>query len=866
MALEDFPKSFKDPQYASLDAATEQKLGLPVGMVQAIRTAGERSNADQVSTAGARTPYQVTPATRRLILDKYGVDAYLSPATASEAAGLLLKEGLDRNKGDAESAVREYHGGTNRDNWGKQNEAYWARVGPALDSSKVDALSAKFAAWNKANPATPAPAPAPAADPVAQKLIQGFAAWKQGADLIPDSTVPADRAPVSTSMPVTPAAPAPSIMDTAIGSGEAILNAATGMTGGMVGMVGGTVKGIANSVADGTFGTDTGVRAAEQSAAAGANALTYQPRTASGQDQAAVIGNGMQAMIPIAGVAHTMPPMMSGAGKGTPAAVMARAGVEGVARDAADLAAKPAEALGVVAPGVVGDAAATTAAAGTNAVVNGASKVASMAREATTLPRRALERLTNGADENTPTPGTRAGVGATGTDMAAQRKATADQLPVPMGDLLTKGDLTRDPAQQKFEAETAKLPTEGKPLRDRIIAKNQAILDNFDTAIDQTGAEAPTLRAVGQAVDKALVDKAAKAKAEIRSKYAAARNAGEMEAPVNLQSVIDHLNDAAPEAATAPLLGTARALAIKLGIAKEENGTLVPAGGKTTVDSLMNRVTTDPGVSLNRAEVFRQAINRNTDYEPTNVRQATILKGLIDQATDGKGGDLYRQARAARQRYAQEFEDHGVIAKLLNNKRGTADRQVALEDVFQHSILKGSLDDVRTVRKVLQTAGENGQQAWKELQGAALRDIRDQATKSVALDSAGNRVLSPAALDKAITALDADGKLDFVFGKKGAQTLRDIREIAQISRTVSPEAAINHSNTAMTLAALADTVFSGMSGIPAPIATSTRMALNHVKDVRLRNRISDALNEMPKKAPNNKRGAPPIQAPRRTIH
>lgn len=324
MALADFPKDYKDPQYAQLDAATEQKLGLPAGMVQAIRTDGEKTNSDRVSSAGARTPYQVTPATRRAILDKYGIDAYLSPANASEAAGLLLQESLKRNQGDPELAVREYHGGTNPDNWGKQNDAYWARVAPALESHKVDALSAKFAEWNKSNPATPEPTAAPGADPVTQKLIQGFSAWKQGADLIPDSTVPSDRAPVSPSMPQAPAPQAPSIMDTAIGSGEAILNAATGGTAGMLGMAGGAVKGIAKSVMDGTYGTDAGVRSAEQSAANGAAALTYQPRTQSGQEQAQAVGEGMQALIPVAAVMHTLPPVGA-----------AIKPVSGMARDAA---------------------------------------------------------------------------------------------------------------------------------------------------------------------------------------------------------------------------------------------------------------------------------------------------------------------------------------------------------------------------------------------------------------------------------------------------------------------------------------------------------------------------------------------------
>jgi hypothetical protein len=928
--------SYKDPGVLVLASNVEQKLGLPDGLLANIVTKGERSNSDQVSEAGARGLGQIIPATRKAAIEKFGIDPYLSDENSLEVAGHLLKDSLDRNKGNVAAAVGEYHGGTDRANWGNRTRTYIQRVvgtqpektesapatapiqstyervkaqqppiqptGSAIaavynayKSGRMTPEEAKQfegdvngglvmlprgAALNGATPQGAKPAPTMLPQAVTDAYVGGKMTDKEKADLEADIssglvTLPASaqsKIPTGpdfvqpTTQGVLPKAPPPpSIMDTAIGSGEAILNAVTGMTGGMAGMVYGAGKGVVQSVQDGTFGTDAGVRTAEKSAADAANALTYQPRTESGQEQAQAVGEGMQNLIPIAAVAHTLPPLMSGA-KGTPASVMARAGTEGAARDVVNVVAKPAEAAGLVAPGYAGEVAAGAVAAGTDAAVTGAGKVAAMAKEATTLPRRALERLTaDGAGENKPTAGTRSSGGSAGTDMAGQRKATADQLPVPMGDLLTKGDLTRDPAQQKFEVETAKLPDEGKPLRDRIVAKNQAILDNFDAAIDQTGAEAPTLRAVGQAVDKALVDKARRAKTEIRARYKAAENAGEMEAPVVLQGVIDHLNDAAPEAATAPLITTARALAIKLGIAKEEGGILVPASKGTVTDALMNQVATNPGVSLRRAELFRQAINRATDFEATNIRQSTIIKGLVDQATDGMGGDLYKAARAARSRYAQEFENHAVIAKLLNNKRGSADRQVAMEDVFHHSILKGSLDDVRTVRKVLQTAGPDGMQAWKELQGATLRDVRDNATKSVALDSTGNRVMSPAALDKAITALDADGKLDFIFGKKGAQTLRDIREIAQISRTVSPEAAINHSNTAMTLAALADTVFSGLSGIPAPIATTSRMALKHIKDVRLRNRISDALNEMPKKAPG-RRSPHPIQAPSRTVH
>lgn len=123
-----FPVSYKDPQYASLDAATEQKLGLPAGLIAGIRQNGEKSNADQVSSAGARTPYQITPDTRDAAIKKWGIDPYLSPQNASEVAGLLLKDSLTRNQGDPAMAVAEYHGGTDQANWGPKTQAYVQRV------------------------------------------------------------------------------------------------------------------------------------------------------------------------------------------------------------------------------------------------------------------------------------------------------------------------------------------------------------------------------------------------------------------------------------------------------------------------------------------------------------------------------------------------------------------------------------------------------------------------------------------------------------------------------------------------------------------------------------------------------------------
>jgi hypothetical protein len=855
------PKSYKDPFWVDLAGSTEQRLGLPDGLLVAVLTKGERSNADQVSSAGARTPFQIIPATAKAAIKKYGIDPYLSPENAAEVAGRLLQDSLKRNQGDAAAAVGEYIGGTDRSAWGPQTRAYIKRV-------IGDDTAQSFAVPQQSTPiALPIPADfkTPGSSTFdrlmetmgkpAESAIANITKAYQAGQMAPDEaaqfesdvksgrimlprgaslklsgpsaagTLPAGvlqaysdgrmsaadklqlegdvrsgrvtlptgielgggvaRAAIPGGSSNVPPAPQlePGLVDKAIGTGEAALNAISGATTGAVGMAGGLVAGLAKRAANGDLLNPNAPDLPAQYAQQASEAATYAPRTQSGQDRAAALGGAMQNLIPLAGIAGMMPP-----GAVAPAGALARTGAAAVL-----------------------DKAATAVPAALREVPG---KVASM------MPGAAIEKSSAG---------TMGSAGAAAADMAAQRIATAESLPVPMR--LTKGEATRDPAQVKFEEGAAKNMDVGQPLRERINENNQNLLRNFDVMVDLTGAEAPTLRATGGVVNQVLVKQAAADKAQVRSAYKAAEKAGELEAPVVLDSLVQHLNESAPDAATAPLLDVARARAIRLGLAIDDGaGNLVPQP-----------------VPLKIAETYRQAISRATDFEPTNMRQATIIKGLVDEATNGMGGSLYKDARAMRARYAQNYENHAVINQLLSMKRGTTDRAVALEDVFSHSILKGSLDDVRQVRRVLHRSGPDGQQAWHELQGATAGWIRDKAT-TTATDAAGTRVISPAAMDKAIRELDADGKLTFVFGKQGAQTIRDLRDVAMYVKTAPPEAAINYSNSAWTiLGAFGDVASSALTGTPAPLMTMGRLGFKYVKDAKLRARMQEALNYAEKK-------------------
>jgi hypothetical protein len=674
----------------------------------------------------------------------------------------------------------------------------------------------------------------------ADKAGDGDAARKLAAVITRARQDSSNRIPGTDVAGTTATAPEPGLGEKVVGAGEAALTALTGATGGMVGMLGAGGAEVARQVA-GAIQDPQGYKptqTVEQAAMGGAQALTYEPRTQAGRGYVEdVVVPAGQALVPLAGLAGTMP-AIQGVRSNAPVRVLARAGAEGVARDLASVAGPAA-----------GDLAATAVSRTIDTAGRAAEAGARGARNVTTLPRRALAALSRD-EAATPTPGTMGSAGAAGTDLAAQRIATAESIGLTGDAALTKGQATRDPAQLKFEVESAKNMELGGGLRERRVAQNEALLNTIERDIDVTGSTVSNLRQVGEAVDAPLVRQYRADKAVVNENYGKARRSPEAAAIVDqaasvtigegdraiTSTPIEYINSQPNGLPNTAVTDAARQYAVKLGIADLADGQLVPRPA-----------------TIQQLETWRTAISESIDSaKAPDLRHGTILKGLIDGQTEPVAGPLYRIARNSRTRLAQNYEDRSVVAKLLAKKPGTQDRAVALEDVFEHAILKGSLDDVRNVQRVMLRSGPDGAQGWRELRGQTLKWIRDEATTSATTDSANNRVLSPAGLEKAIKKLDQDGKLDRIFGKLGAQRLRDINDVAQIAKTVPPEAAINWSNTAMTLlSASGDLAASLFTGIPAPIATATRVAAKHIADKRLRARINDALDNLQRQGAAN---------------
>jgi hypothetical protein len=404
------------------------------------------------------------------------------------------------------------------------------------------------------------------------------------------------------------------------------------------------------------------------------------------------------------------------------------------------------------------------------------------------------------------------GGGAASTDEALLRQQRALEQKIP----LTKGEQLQDFGLLKRESD---LPKENPELAKGLIefkqGQKQSILKRFEELSEKTGAQYadPTAyRKIGALVDNEMVKQFDAKNLKVDKAYQAARDAGETKQVVDTTKLDQWLETNAGKAISVPEIKSIKAdlAALK----KIKNGQL-------TIDDV--------------EELYKSAGQLGEPGKPSGLFMKQV-KDVINDMTEGAGGDLYRAARTQRKELANDFENTYRVAKLLGTKGGYKDRAVALDDVFSHVVLDGSLEEMRTVTKLLKKGGPEGQQAYAELQGQTVQYLKDQLTKNA------SGQLSFAKLKTAIDTLDREEKLAYMFGKQGRQTLMDVRDTIQ-DALIKPEGAVNYSNTGSVVARLLDK----MAAIRFPLAKSAsdvvknREIAKQVEESTKYNALADAL-------------------------
>lgn len=463
------------------------------------------------------------------------------------------------------------------------------------------------------------------------------------------------------------------------------------------------------------------------------------------------------------------------------------------------------------------------------ALVNEAQMVGEAVKDATKPMQdafqKAKDKLPSVRMEKAPVE-TMKGMGAAEVNAARLRQERGNQLLIPMGDDMTKSQITRNPADVMFERETAKSPEFGAPLQEKYALHNEKLQRNLQAEVDQTGAQMVGMDApeFGKIVSDTVGKYRNERYQDVSNTYKAAQEAGETAQPVSYKSINDLI---AKETQGRP---TKKAQNPLYAIVEEELKANDPQGTGM--------------ISVNAMEDIRKLINEEADpAKKGSIRLAKQIKGEIDKATENAGGDLYKEARAKNRAFEDEFEDQGIIRDITRLKKGTSDRVVPLENLADKLVFKGTGADVKAVFATLEKMGPEGQQIANELRGYAADKIKEQATKGVGRDINGKPYVSTAELDKQIKALDKSGKLDFLFGKQQAERFRTLNEFTKDLQT-TPQGTVNTSGTTATLlSALGEmSASAALTGVPAPIATIAKFGYDKVQANKKMKKVQEYAN------------------------
>lgn len=746
----------------------------------------------------AMGPYQFLPETVQM-LHKQGIEFNpFNEKEARNAAKMYLGQLVERNQGDLNKALAQYGGFVTKDPSAYVQKVTQGAAQPAAQPTAEpsgDRIESFLS--GKAAPSKPAQPAAPAAAQPAQEISQ------------PRQIIGELQAQVQQPKETF----GEFVGKKVLGAGEAGLSAVTGAAAAPVG----AVAGILQTLFGGKYGTQEGVKEGEKRAQEVQQALTYTPRGEAGKEYLQAVGSALEA--------SKLPPVLPEAlalqSTVGPAVAQAKGMLPTKAAPGVTTMAVPPSATDVTLPPAVRQQiqAARTAAPSQMPPEQVAAMQAQFEAKKGAIPTPAKPGPEIPAVPPILTPQeTEAkrlvGMGAAAVTPEKQRIERAKQLPVPIE--LSKDQATRDPADVRFARETAKDPVLGQALQAKYADDNLKIQQNLDHFIESTGAQysgaAPG--EVGQLLVNAIGPYQKARKDLIGPAYDAARAAGEMNVPVQVNKLAEFVEKNQSAAKNAPVI--------------------------SAVESEIKRLAKGGEITINDLEEVRKMVNvLAQDQGPNSFYGKKAIK-VIDQMTEGKGGELYKKARRLNAAYMTEFEDTPVIRNLLAMKRGTTQRAVAIEDLVEKSMLKGPKSDVVQLFNTLNKAGPEGQQMINELRGYVAQRIKDEATKGVGRDINGLPYVSTHGLNKMIVDLDKSGKLELLFGKQGAEQYRTLNEVTKDLQTV-PVGTTNPSGTASTLlAAMAEMgAQSMMTGVPLPVG----MVAKHLYTKRQTEKNLTKINE-----------------------
>lgn len=354
---------------------------------------------------------------------------------------------------------------------------------------------------------------------------------------------------------------------------------------------------------------------------------------------------------------------------------------------------------------------------------------------------------------------------------AVEREARLGKLGLPA----TRGQVTRDLSQLTREENLTKSDA-GTDVRNINAEQDRVLHQHLDTLRGETGGKATTRQQLGQSVQGAARGKLDSLRGDYQTAYKTAKESGAMLEPADVSDLKQWLKNPTNRR-NAPYLQKAISDYEKRG----EQGKFIPKDH----------------VSINNLEEIRKEVTANTKKPGPEGHFAKEAAKVIDDILDKSGSDVYKDARSKFKAVKDEFDRQGRVAGLVKNKGYTRDRAVALEDTFDNVVIKGSAEQLQTVKDTLISKGSSfkGIQAWRDLQAATIDYLKEAAAGKRAIPGEKDQLqFNSSFLDK-LHDLDKDGKLDTLFGPGTSAKLQDLAQATRDVRT-KPTGRISGSDTA----------------------------------------------------------------------
>jgi hypothetical protein len=418
------------------------------------------------------------------------------------------------------------------------------------------------------------------------------------------------------------------------------------------------------------------------------------------------------------------------------------------------------------------------------------------------------------------------------------RIARAESLKEPVK--LTQGSALGDFKQQQAESILERLP-QGVSIRVARDDANAALVKNLEGVTDSQGAKASNPYEMGKSIQESLKKGADVNMAKIGKMYDNANAQGQQNlvdpTPMinGLMKNIDAIqagNDAGPALTMANTLK-------RLGLMKVNaiTGDFEPTGNLMTAQQAM--------------ELYKSANKNYVKGATSSIHMTDFKRGIIDALDQTPAGDLFKQATNAFKNHARTYDDPKLVSALL--KVGADDTpEIAAEKIFDRIVMKGSIDDINNLKKVILTSDKSvrqqGLESLKNMRAATSNYLLEKSFMGNAINETGERVVSGSNLINAVKQLGGGGsakneelgwlKIQAIMGPKATQELKNIASVS-LDATRKVRGAAETSGTAERLISLLGSM---PLNIGKPVQLVANAAMTGIKNEGQRQEAKQAVN------------------------